>query len=148
MKNFLLPHGWKYAGAGLTFMGALSFILYEWFGFKLKIPVFAFYSRYFKTKVFETIKTPFADEMTLVLIITGLAIIVFSREKDETEIMNVIRSRSLVKAVMLNTALMVLCLLFIYGTGYIAVLVINLFSLFVIYLLIFYLEKRKLDSDI
>ncbi len=148
MKNFLLPHGWKYAGFGLTFMGVLSFILYEWFGFKLKIPVFAFYSRYFRTKVFETIKTPFADELTLLLIITGLALIVFSRERDETEMINLIRIRSLTKAVLFNTALMLLCLLFIYGTGYIAVLVVNLFSLFVIYLIIFYLEKRKLDSDI
>lgn len=147
MKNCLLPHGWKDAGSGLTILGVVSFILYTWFDFRFKIPVFAVYSKYLKTKVFETFKTPFAVVMTMLLIITGLALIVFSREKDESEITDSILLKSLIKAILINTIIMAFGLLFIYGTAYFVIPEVNLFSLFVIYLIVFYLEKGKTQNQ-
>ena len=110
------------------------------------MPVFAVYSSFLETKMFVTFRTQFADELILLLLITGLALIVFSREKTETEELIKLRADALVKSILINTLLLILSIVFIYGSGFIYVLVFNLFSIFIIYLVFFYLLRRKYSS--
>lgn len=139
----MLPYYWKFVGLMLTLAGILLGILYLWFDFRFTLPVFAVYSSFIETKMFVLFYTNFADELILLLLICGLGIIIFSKEKLETENLDAIRLKSLAKALVLNTFILLVSVLFVYGTGFIGVLVLNLYSLSVFYLCIFYYFKKK-----
>ena len=143
MKKFLLPYPWKLAGWFLTLSGSVLGVLYNWFDFRFSMPVFAIYSSFLKTKMFETFKTNFADELILLLLITGLGLMVFSKEKIEFENLDSARIKAMVKDIISNNIFLLFSILFVYGSGFIAILVLNLFSLSLFYLLFFYLLKHK-----
>ena len=77
------------------------------------------------------------------MLISGLALIVFTKEKNETEGLDSIRFRAFFRALTANTIFLLLSVIFVYGSGFIAILVVNIFSLFIFYLLFFYLRKRE-----
>jgi hypothetical protein len=142
MNRLLLPYRWKLAGIFLLMAGTVSAIFYIWFDFRFKVPVFAVYSSFLETKLFSVFRTNFSEELTLLLLISGLSLVMFSKEKNESESLDLIRSRALFKALAVNNILLFLSVLLIYGSGFIAILVINIFSFFIFYLLFFYLGKR------
>ena len=127
----------------LAFAGAISAIMYSFFDYTLRIPVFAVYSSFLATKYFTSFKTNFFDELTLLLLISGLALIVFTKEKNETEDLDTVRFRAFFRAWVANTVFLLFSVIFVYGSGFIVVLVLNIFSLFIFYLLFFYLRKRE-----
>ena len=143
MKNLLLPYYWKLIGVFLGLLGIVSAILYTWFDFRFSIPVFAVYSAFFETKLFTTFRTNFADELTLILLICSMGFIVFSKEKNETEGLDLIRLKALARAVIANFIFLLLSVMFIYGSGFIVILVVNIFSLTMFYLIFFYMLKFK-----
>jgi hypothetical protein len=107
------------------------------------MPVFAVFSSFMETKTFETFTTNFADELILLLLVCGLGFIVFSKEKVETKNLDSVRYQAISKAAVTNNIFLLFSILFVYGSGFIAVLVINLFSFSVLYLFIFYFLKKK-----
>lgn len=143
MKNILLPFPFKLAGLCLTLSGLVFTMLYLWFDFRFTIPVFAIFSSFVETKIFATFRTNFADELTMSLLIAGLGLIVFSKEKIETENIDLARIKALKKASIANTIFLLLSILFVYGSGFIGILVFNLFSFLLFYLLFFYILKHK-----
>lgn len=138
----LLPYRWKIAGMVLACAGTISAIIYIFFDFSFKVKVFAVYSSFLATKYFTSFKTNFSDELTLLLLIIGLSLIVFSKEKNETEGLHALRYKALAKALIANTIFLFLSVLFIYGSGFIAILVVNIFSPFIFYLIFFYFQKK------
>ena len=141
MNKFLLPYRWKLSGIFLLMAGTVSALFYIWFDFRFKVPVFAVYSSFLETKLFSVFRTNFSEELTLLLLIGGFSLVIFSKEKNEFEGLDLIRSRALFKALAVNNILLFLSVLLIYGSGFIAILVINIFSFFIFYLLFFYLGK-------
>jgi len=139
LKTRLLPYPFKIAGMVLAFAGTILAIIYIFFDFTLKIKVFAVYSSFLATKYFTTFKTNIFDELTLLLLISGLALIVFT---NETEDLDLFRFRAFFRAMIANTVFLLLSVVFVYGTGFIAILVANIFTLLIFYLLFFYLGKR------
>lgn len=131
----------------LTGAGILSSIFYISFDFRFKLPVFAVYSSFLETKFFSTFQTNFSEEFTLLLLITGFSLIVFSREKIESEALDSLRLKAIMKALLFNNILLLFSVLFVYGSGFVAVLIGNVFSLPIIYLVIFYLSKNKLKFN-
>ena len=155
MRNFLLPFAWKIVGLILTILGVIFAVLYLYTEFRFTMPVFAVFSSFIETKMFVTFTTNFADELTMLLLFTGLNLIVFSKEKTESEYLDVTREKAMVKALMYNNIMLFFSIWFIYGSGFIGILVINLFSFSLFYLFIFYrmkfkqkiLEKRELEKS-
>jgi hypothetical protein len=143
MKNFLLPFPWKFAGISLTLAGLVLAVLYIWFDFRFTMPVFAVFSSFMETKTFATFKTNFADDLIMLLLISGLGLIVFSKEKTESDQLNQARTQALIKAILANTIFLFFSVLFVYGTGFIGILVFNLFSVPIFYLFFFYAFERK-----
>lgn len=141
MNSLLLPYRWKWVGLILTLAGIVLSVFFFWFDFRFKMPVFALYSAFIETKIFTVIRTNFADELVLLTLLSGLSLIAFSREKNEPEGLDLIRLKAMFRAIMANTAILLISVLFIYGSGFMAVLVINMLSLFVFYLIFFYSEK-------
>ena len=147
MQRYLLPYRWKLAGIALSCAGILSAALYAFSEFRFKLPVFAVYSSFLETKFFTTFQTNFSEELTLLLLITGFSLIVFSCEKDESDALDTLRLKALFKAMLYNNYFLLFSVLFVYGSGFVAVLILNVFSLPIIYLLIFYLSKNKLKFN-
>lgn len=110
------------------------------------MPVFAVFSSFMETKMLVTFRTNFADELILLLLICGFGLIVFSKEKNETDNLDPLRIKALVKAIIANTVLLLFSILFVFGSGFIAVLVFNLFSVPIFYIFFFYLVERKRES--
>jgi len=143
MSNLLLPYRWKIIGIVLASSGIGLGIMYIWFDFKFKLPVFAVYSSFLETKWFATIRTNFAEELTLILLICGLSLIILSKEKNEFEGIDSMRFKAFARALMVNILFLLFSVLFIYGTGFIVMLIINVFSFLILYLLFFYCQKRE-----
>ncbi len=148
MKNLLLPYPWKFVGLFLTFAGFVLAGLYLWFDFRFTVPVFAVFSSFLETKMFVSFSTNFADELTMLLLISGLSILVFSKERTESENLDLARQKALLHAGITNTVFLFLSVLFVYGSGFIGILVFNLFSFSLFYLFFFHLfSKRKVAGN-
>ncbi|HMM12083.1 MAG TPA: hypothetical protein PKE03_08320 [Bacteroidales bacterium] len=87
------------------------------------------------------------DELIMLLFVTGFNLLVFTRQKVETEGLNTLRMQAFVRAMLLNAVLAVFGVLFIYGSGFVYFLVFYTVSLQLIYLIVFhYLNiTRKLQ---
>jgi hypothetical protein len=145
MAEFLLPYCWKIVGIILSFAGTVLSVFYIWFDFRFRVPVIALYSSYLETKFFTTFQTNFSEELTLFLLISGFSLIIFSREKIETAGLDEIRLKAFARAILINSFVLLFSVLFIYGTGFMAILVLNIFSVNILYLAFFYFLKKKGD---
>lgn len=143
MKNFLLPHYCKTIGVILVLIGVVFLILYLKFDFNYTTAVFAIISIFLKNRFFTMIQTNIIDEITLIFFVVGFGLIVFSKEKKEVEELNALREKALANAIIVNTFFMLFSIIFIYGGGFLGIIVFNLFSVFIFYLLFFYLSNKK-----
>jgi len=103
----------------------------------LDVPVFAIYSSYLNKVIFGITQTNLADEMAIILLLFGLALLAVSKQKLEKDHYMKMRVNALVWSVFLNTILMVVAALTFFGMGYLIILIINAFSQLVIYLILF-----------
>ena len=105
------------------------------------MPVIALISAYKETRLFSVFSTNFADETIMLAFLSGLALIAFSREKKEQNIYKKLRINALITTAQVSTAILLLSILFIYGSAFMAIVVLNLFLPLVLYLIIFNVKK-------
>jgi hypothetical protein len=147
--RFLLPHKIKFVGIVLFLLGLIAAYLRFYAGLKpsyLTVPVFAFYSSFLETKTFQIITNNISEEIAALLLLIGLLVINFSKEVIENEKVNSIRLLSFASSVLLNTVILILYVLFIYGFAFVNVLMFNMFSQLMIYQIIFrilYIKNKK-----
>lgn len=151
MKLFL-PNKIRIYGWVILLFGLILGVIRFYFGVKpefLNIKVFAVYSKYFETNYFKVIENHVSEELTALLILVGLFVISFTKEKIENESVSAIRYKSFILTFYINTLIIVLSFLFVYGFGFINILVINVFSPFIIYIILsrYFLSKiRNLEN--
>lgn len=134
---------WKWVGAFLIIIAiALTIVFYSQ-DVRLTINVFALSSYFMEHKMFTTFPTNVSDEILLLLYLIGLALIVFSKEKNDTNDIRNLKYELFARASLYNTIFILLSILFIYGASFIVVLVLNFYSTFIIYLILFYRDKRR-----
>jgi hypothetical protein len=144
MEKILLPYRWKYVGWMLTMIGFILGGIYLTYEFTLRMPVFAVFSSFLETRMFVTFKTNVADDLILLLLITGFGMAVGSRERIESEQLDLVRAKAFAKAFMANTIFLLFTILFVFGGGFLGVLILNLISFSIFYLLFFNISKRKM----
>lgn len=105
--------------------------------------MFTFYSSFLETKYFTFITNNFGEEVPGLLLLIGLFSAAFAKEKEEKGEYNLLRLRSLLLAIYINTFLLILSLLFVFGFGFINILVINLYSFLLLYLILFQIGIRR-----
>lgn len=140
----LLPYKYKIPGYALLIAGAVMTYLYFVVNIRLELPVPAIISSFAETKFFTTYKTNIADELLILLLITGFSLIVFSKEKNETVQLRELRIRSLIRTALTDIFIILFATLFVYGSGFMAIIIMNLFLPFIIYLIFFNVAKRKI----
>ena len=135
-------------GVILTGAGIILAILYFAFDLRFRMPVFALVSSFLKTRFFTGFTTNFADELVILVLLAGLILIAFSEEKKECHAYDEIRLKALKTSLLIDSIILFLSVLFIYGGGFIAVAIINIFLPLTLYIALFRLfllrfEKRK-----
>lgn len=139
----LLPYKYKVSGMILAAAGIILAALYFIFNIRFELPVFAVFSSYMKTNYFTTFKTNFTDETILVLLLLGFSLWVFSKEKLESKSLWVLRVKALKRAVLTDIGILLFSVLFIYGSGFVAIVLLNMILPFVLYLVHFYYLKNR-----
>jgi hypothetical protein len=92
----------------------------------LNMKAFAFYSYYIDEKYMEIIKNNYGEEITGFLLITGLFLFAFSREKNEKDEYCILRMKALAASFYLNFAFLLAALLFTYGFAFMYMLMFNM----------------------
>ncbi len=151
--RFLLPHKLRFVGVFLLISGLVAAYLRFWLGIKpasLTVPVFSVYSTFLETKTFHIITNNISEEIVALLLLIGLLLLNFSKEKSEDELVSSFRYKALFYSVLINSLFLILCTLFIYGFAFVSILMFNMFSQLMIYQIIFrfliYRNKVKTDG--
>ena len=140
MKFPFIPHSWRWPAWPVLAGGLALGFLWGFARYKpdyLNIPVFAVYSSYLKKVVFGMTQTNLADELAFIFTLAGLLWLVCSRETKEGPETDTLRYKALVYSVLINSGFLLFSALFIFGIGFIHVMIVNLFSQVVFYLVIF-----------
>ncbi len=142
----IFPNKFKIPGLILLIAGLIIAILYFSINLRFELPVFAVVSSFMETKLFTTFSTNFADELTMILLFSGLFILTLSKEKEENEQVKAARQKAVKIALIINSTIIAFAILFIYGSGFMAVIFANPFLPFIIYLILFSFLKRRSPS--
>ncbi len=151
--NHLFPHHYKKIGWILFIPGALLGILYLLFESGLDLfdaSVFSIASsQLLKQPVyFGCIENNILDELAALLLITGSLLIAFSKQSAEDEYISQIRFESLVWAVYLNYAILLITIPFVYDIMFFWVLVFNMFTVLIFFIIRFHWALYKSKNQI
>ncbi|PWK18529.1 hypothetical protein [Xanthomarina spongicola] len=152
--NYLLPNKYKSLGWILFILGLIGGIFMYSIGYEsdvLTMKVFSIYNEDFIMKeergFFKIIEeNSILDELISLAIIIGGLIIVFTKEKVEDEFIYKLRTDSLVWALIFNYAILIFAILFIYGLTFFDVLVFNMFTPLLFFIIRFNFLKLKSNS--
>jgi hypothetical protein len=98
------------------------------------------------TGFFRFNQNSIADEILLAMLMIGGILIGFSKQNNEDEFIGRIRYESLVWATYFNFAILLLATLLVYGTHYFEVLVANVFTLLLFFVIRFHVMLYKLSK--
>lgn len=116
-KLLLFPHSSRFYGLILILASLACAWLYFWGGkpeiFNTRI--FAFVSAYIETRYFVWAQTNILDELAAVFLIAGITIVSFSKEINESELLNLFRIKALYNSLFITLGLWILCIFLIYG---------------------------------
>lgn len=141
--KILFPNQFKRIGWIILIPSVILGILYVFgvceFEFLDNAKMFALYSDDFPGGlVFKFEKNNISDEILGILCIVGAILIAFSKEKHEDEYIAKIRMESLVWATYINYAILIFCMLFFYGIGFLYVMIFNMFTILLFFIIRFY----------
>ncbi len=152
--NYLLPHKYKVIG-WVIFLSGILFGLYIWItdyeSDVFTINVLSVFNNDLifdnNEKLFEIIQNSIIDELASIAIIIGGLIVGFSREKVEDEFIYKLRKDSLVWAIIFNYTILVLAIIFVYNFTFFHILVFNMFTPLLFFIIRFNFLKHKSRSD-
>ncbi|MEO5985212.1 MAG: hypothetical protein ABIP80_06870 [Ferruginibacter sp.] len=141
-NKLLLPNKYKLIGWCLLIPAIvlgifLSFT--DFHSFPINTKVFAIYNQEFlgSSQSFSFIKTNITSTLVGILFIIGAMFVGFSKEKREDEFIAKLRLSSLLWAVWVNYTLLFLSFLFVYGLGFLTVMMYNMFTILIIFIVRF-----------
>jgi hypothetical protein len=141
-KSLLLPHKCKKIGWILlipaTIMGFYLTIT-DFEGLPIYAKVFALFNNELINgqSSFSVIETNITNTIVGVIFIVGALLVGFSKEKTEDEFISNLRLSSLLWAVWVSYILLLLSFLFIYGTAFFDVMLYNMFTVLIIFIVRF-----------
>ena len=141
-KTYLFPSFCKKAGLGMFVPFAVAGVcmLGGWWNLEWSLPVFALAADPLGASrgSFVTVRADVFPTLVIFGLVVSLLMICFSREKDEDEYVAQLRCRTLVVSVMASYVCLLVGNLFIYGLPFLTFLFVNLFTVLVVYALLFH----------
>lgn len=147
--NYLLPNKYKTIGWVLFIIGLIAGIVLFFSDYDtdaLTVPVLSVFSDPIighDDRFFQIIENSIVDEIISVIIIIGGLLVGFSKEKVEDEFIYKLRKDSLVWAIIFNYAVLIVGILFIYDLSFFDVLIFNMFTPLVFFIIRFNFLKHK-----
>ena len=153
MSNKLLfPHSFKIIGWILLIPSFILTILlsFEIITPELKGTVFTFYSDeiFGDPKVFQFIQVNLIPTIVGICFIIGGLIVAFSKLKVEDEYISELRLSSLLWAVYVNYALLLLAFIFVYNMSFLTVMLYNMFTILIIFIIRFHFILYRTTKQI
>jgi hypothetical protein len=154
--NYLFPNRFKKIGWLVFIPGIIFGIVYLIYQSDISLfnsKVFAIVEEaiFSDANFFSISENNVLDEISSILLILGALLIAFSKEKSEDEFISKIRLESLVWATYINYAILILAIIFVYDTTFLWVLVFNMFTLLVFFLIRFnwalYKSKNQISDE-
>jgi hypothetical protein len=147
--RFLFPHRYKFIGWVLAIPSIVLglFVLFNDLSFDfltVQLPFEYYFSDTFTLGNSKTHGTDevtalnFTDEIATIGSILGLLLVAFSKVRVEDEYVSKIRLESLQWAIYLNFALLILATIFVHGMLYFQVIIFNMFTPLVFFVIRFY----------
>ena len=154
--KFLLPNrfkAWGWAIAIPAFILMISFLQFEFTFPFLDYSVQGTNSSPFDNGfLFDIRYNNFTDEAGGVLLMIGLLMIAFSKEKDEDEMISKLRLESLLWAVFVNSIFIMLSIIFLYNELFLKIMAYNIFTPLILFVTRFNLtisyERKNLNKEI
>jgi len=152
--HFLLPNKFKIIGWILFIPSLLALVITSITKIDidnyLTIKVFAIYEKGIgeKPSFFKIIEDSFSYELITISIIIGGLLICFSKLKNEDEYISKIRYESLVWATYFNYFLILFFTLFLYGMPFLNVIVYNVYTVLIFFMIRFHYSIYKLSKSI
>lgn len=97
---------------------------------------------------FKIIENNILDEILLITTIIGALLIAFSKEKNEDELISKVRLDSLVWATYVNYIVLIISTIFVYEFTYLWVMVINMLTILIFFIIRFNWQLIKLKKDL
>lgn len=154
--KFLLANRYKKIGWFILIPAAILGLIsvYEGFNrnwFQTKVFAIANDNSTLDSQYFNFALTNITNTVFGVLFIIGAMLVSFSKEKNEDEFIANVRLSSLLWAVCVNYILLLICFVFVYGTPFLSVMLYNMFTVLIIFIIRFnYLlyknSKRAFDE--
>jgi hypothetical protein len=151
ISKFLLPHIFKIIGWVIFIPSFILGILWTAAGFEFKVnsPVFALWAD--NGQFFTIISQDIYNEIIAVPLLISLMFISFAREKNEDEYLTRIRLESLTWSIYVNTSILILSWIFIFGGGFYNIMVYNMFTVLILFIVkfysILYKNKKQLENE-
>ena len=152
--RFLLPAKFRFVGSIFFIAGVITGVFRFYLGIKPKIldaRVFAVYSEYLDEKYMKLVNNNLGEEITLFLILSGLFLIAFSKEKTENEMTSNIRYQSLIISFYISFIFLLAATFFTYGFAFLYMLIlfsaIPMASYIVIFRFHLYLYRKNLKLN-
>lgn len=147
--NYLLPNRYKTIGWILFIIGLIGGIFIYMIDYEsdvLNISVLSIYNEPFiggDKGFFKLIKNSILDELMALAIIIGGLLVGFTKEKVEDEFIYKLRKDSLVWAIIFNYAVLIFTIIFVFSFTFFDVLVFNMFTPLIFFIVRFNFLKRK-----
>ena len=144
-----MPNKLRILGIIFLTFGIILLILKYKFNYKpefLNLKVFALYSFYIEAKTFSMITHQMIADIAGIFLITGLFILSFTKEKNESDEIDSLRLKAFILAAYVNLFYIISSILFFFGFGFVGALTLYSVIWIAIYFLIFRLllfQKNK-----
>lgn len=149
-----MPNGLRTLGIIFFTFGVILLVLKYQFNYKpdfLNLKVFALYSFYIEAKTFTMITHQMIADIGYIFLLTGLFILSFTKEKNESDRLDSLRLKAFVLTSYVNFFYLLLSILFFFGFGFVGALtlfsVVWLGSYLVIFRIMLYFSNRSLDRE-
>ena len=152
--NYLLPHKYKIIGWVLFITGLIAGVIVvtnEYDSDALTIKVLSIYSEggiFNKNDgFFKIVENSILDEIIAIAIIVGGLLVGFTKEKVEDEFIYKLRKDSLVWAIIFNYIILLLAIIFVYDFTFFDILVFNMFTPLLFFVVRFNFLKGRLSHE-
>jgi len=140
--KLLLPSKYKTIGWIILIPAAVLGIIVSFTGYDVNwfdAKVFAIFSDevFGKDELFSFIQTDITNTVVGALFILGGLLVSFSKEKNEDEYISKLRLSSLLWAVAVSYLLLLFAFIFVYGTAFLNVMIYNMFTVLIIFIIRF-----------
>jgi len=152
--NYLLSNKYKMFGWILLIIGVISGIIFfigEYETDALQVNVLSVFGgdTFFggEKGFFRIVENSILDELIALVIIFGGLLVGFTKERVEDEFIYKLRKDSLVWAILFNYLILVLTIIFVYNFTFLHVLVFNMFTPLIFFIIRFNFLKLKSARD-